>query len=403
TATPTPTSTPTPTPTPTPDYFVITLQPGQDNYQGVQDAFIAARDAGVNYGRAPLLVLSGQSHDRNRILIAFDLSPLVNVDFRAAELRLHATYRTHGPQGDAAIHRMKRPWSEEGVTWQEAMPGQPWAEPGGRPADDFEAAATDFILADDVLAFDVTADVQAWLDGDPNYGWLILLDDPELLISLAAKEHRARNLRPELVITVGNSSTLATPTPTPTPIATPTPSGVTGAAAFTQPLHLGWNAFSIPIAVDNPNLPDLLNSIVGRYDRVRWYDNSVTPPTWRTFRPGDATNDLTAIAPTMSVWIEMTAPGTLEVSGQRLQATTIHLRPGWNQVGFPSLADQPVQAALAAIDGDFDLVRVWDNSQSRWRAWRPGEPPSDLTTLHPGDSLWIHVIRETDLVIVNSG
>ena len=399
TATPTPTSTPTPTPTPTPDYFYLTLQPGQENYQGVRDAFISARDPGVNYGHAPLLVLSGKQDDRNRILIYFDLTPLEEVDFRAAELRLHVTYRTHAPRGQASIYRMKRAWLENGVTWQEALPSQSWSEPGGRPGADYEATATDHIPANDTLVFNVTADVQAWLNGEPNYGWIILLDDPKLLMNLAAREYEDAGLRPELVVQLGNSSTLATPTPTPTPITTPTPSNDTGETTFTRPLSVGWNALSIPLIPANPQLPDLLASIEGGYDEVRWYDNG----NWRTFRPESATNTLTAIDPTISVWVLMNTPDTLEVTGQRPITTTIHLRPGWNQVGFPSLAEQPVRAALAGIDGDFDQVAVWDNSQHRWRTWYPGDIPIDLTTLRPGDSLWIHAIRETDLVIVNSG
>ncbi len=136
---------------------------------------------------------------------------------------------------------------------------------------------------------------------------------------------------------------------------------------------------------------------------MRWRDNSVTPAVWREYDPASAHNDLAAIDNRISVWVLMNSAATLEIPGQRPGATTIHLRPGWNQIGFPSLAAQPVDAALAAIQGDFDKITVWDNDQHRWKTWRPDAPLNEFDNFHPGDSIWIHVIRETDLVIVNSG
>jgi hypothetical protein len=353
-----------------------------------------------------LLTLSDKSDDQNRILISFDLSPLSNVDLRRAELRLYPTYFTLAPRGAALVNRMKRPWGEDDATWNQAMSHQAWNQPGAGGYDsDFEAASTDVVTltSDPALIFDVTADVQAWLNGDPNYGWLIRLNGSDLLMTLASSEHARLDLRPELALTVGNSTGLATPTPSPTPMATPTPSGVTGATTFVKPLHTGWNAFSIPVNPHTATLPAVFNSIAGHFDRVRWYDNAVSPATWRSYNPASPTNDLIAITNQISVWVLMSDGATLEVPGDRPVTTTIHLSPGWNQIGFPSLAPQPVASALAGIAGDFDQITVWDHDQIRWKTWRPDAPDNAFDLFQPGDSIWIHILRETDLTIVNSG
>ncbi len=409
TLTPTPTDTPTPTPTltptATPDTFTVILRSGLDNYQGVRDTFLAGRDPAVNYGQAPLLNVSDKADDRNRILIFFDLGSLTTADLRRAELRLYPAYLSIPPQGSAIINRMKRPWTEDGANWHQALLGQAWHQPGAGGYDsDFVAAATDIInvTSDAALSFDVTNDVRAWLNGDPNYGWIVRLNGSELLMALASSEYARLDLHPELVLTVGNDAILATPTPTPTPLATPTPGGAAGPATFVKSLHTGWNAFSIPVRPYTATLPDVLSSIAGKYSQVRWYDNSVTPPRWRTFDPASANNDLITIDHKISVWALMSAAATLEVPGERQTTTTIHLRPGWNQIGFPSLAAQPVGLALAGIAGSFDLVRVWDNDQMRWQTWRPDALNNDFALLHPGDSVWIHALGETDLVLVNS-
>jgi len=404
TATATPTNTPTPTPTATPDKFEMTLAQGQNGYQGVSDTFITQREPTLNYGQAPLLTLSEHANFRNRILIKFDLSHIGAADLRHAELRLHPTYLTIAPQGTATLHRMQRAWDADSATWEMAATGQPWAQAGAQAGNDYDAVATatQSITQDATLSFDVTADVTDWLSGTVNSGWIIRLTGSDLLMTLGSSEHANANFRPELVLTLGNSTQIATPTPTPTPMVTPTPGGTTGATTFAKSLHSGWNAFSVPLEPQTPALPTVLQSISGHFTQVRWYDNTVSPPRWRIYAPGSNTNTLLTIESTMSVWVMMSDAGTVDISGQRPVTTTIPLRSGWNQIGFPSLAAQRVDAALAGIRGDYDKVTVWDNDQSRWLVWLPDAATNPFDSFHPGDSIWIHATRAVDLIIVNS-
>ena len=401
TATATPTSTPTPTATPTPDTFTLILREGEANYHGVRDTFLASMDPQVNYGEVPLLVLRENTQDRNRALISFDLTPLQQADFRSAQLRLHVTYMSQHPEGAVLLNRMLRPWDEYQATWQEALSHQPWTTPGGQLGTDFAETATDAVAVDGVLTFDVTEDVRAWLQGEANNGWMLRLTDPDLILNLASSEYDDPELRPALLVTLGNGSILPTPTPTPTPILTPTPSGDTGSTTFIKPLHPGWNAFSIPVTPLTPDLPGILSSIAGQYTEVRWYDNTVSPPVWRVFRPDATDNDLRFLDNRMGVWVRMRTPGTLEVPGMRPDVTTIPLHAGWNQVGFPSLASEtPVQVALAGIVDAVEQVAVWDNDQARWRTWQPQAEDASLTVLRPGDAVWIRASRDVDWTVV---
>ncbi len=79
----------------------------------------------------------------------------------------------------------------------------------------------------------------------------------------------------------------------------------------------------------------------------------------------------------------------------------MHLEPGWNQIGYPALAPQRVEATLAAIAGSYDAARVWDNAAQVWRSYIPGDPGNDLTAFNPGDALWIRATQAADVTIVN--
>ena len=249
----------------------------------------------------------------------------------------------------------------------------------------------------------MTSDVQAWLTGQPNYGWLIRLSDgSDLVLNLASNDHGVADLRPELLLTLRTGAELATATPTSLPRPTPTPSGGGGGQTFALLLSPGWNAVSIPVIPGDPSLPNVFSSIDGSYDSVQWYDNvNVSPPRWRHYAPGDPTSDLLGVPELLGVWIHMNQQGVLRVTGPAPRTTVIHLRPGWNQIGFPALRPQNVASTLGAIAGSYDRVSVWDNVARLWRSYAPGDRNNTLSQFRPGDAIWIHATREVNLTIVN--
>lgn len=85
------------------------------------------------------------------------------------------TLSTRRAGGAARLHRMHQPW-DEGATYAAAFGGD------GVSLDDREAAAEGTLLFGGAFATtrtaDVTADVQAWADGEANSGWVIVAEGP---------------------------------------------------------------------------------------------------------------------------------------------------------------------------------------------------------------------------------
>ena len=79
-----------------------------------------------------------------------------------------------GPDGDLVnVHRMLVPWDESTATYNSFV--------NGVSADGVEAVATSDFIINSVglvqggkLTFDVTPSIQAWANGQPNYGWAFL-------------------------------------------------------------------------------------------------------------------------------------------------------------------------------------------------------------------------------------
>ena len=77
-----------------------------------------------------------------------------------------------------AVHRLLREWSEDTATWQQALPGQPWAVPGA------SGSGTDYAALADAsgnvgwepgwLQLDVKNAVQQMSAGQPNRGWRLV-------------------------------------------------------------------------------------------------------------------------------------------------------------------------------------------------------------------------------------
>lgn len=107
-----------------------------------------------------------------RIVIKFDISSLpAGATISSASLRLIPT-NTSGYDRTYAAHRITDSWAEGTVTWTNT-------------GSDYDGTATDNQLVDydggvpDSVNWDVTSDVQDFVDGtETNYGWLIK-DNPE--------------------------------------------------------------------------------------------------------------------------------------------------------------------------------------------------------------------------------
>jgi len=163
-----------------------TLAPAADTY---------IRQGSPNQNQGAELILRLQSSGKNRALLRWDQQALVQAQAggTVTSARLELTIADLGDNWSSAgrtieLHRMTQAWTELGATWNcavDSVPGnsQPdcagptaWEmDPGG--ANPWVAAPTATALLKNgqtgVVTFDVTADVVAWLAGQPNDGWIL--------------------------------------------------------------------------------------------------------------------------------------------------------------------------------------------------------------------------------------
>ncbi len=154
-------------------------------------------------------------------------------------------------------------------------------------------------------------------------------------------------------------------------------------------LQEGWNLISLPLEQVNTSIPNVLSSINGQWDVIKYYDNTDKNDTWKTYRPGASTNDLASIDNTMGFWIKITEPDVnLAVRGNIPDYTIIPLYAGWNLVSYPSLTPDIVANSLWGTGAD--KVDVYDGG-SPYLISLVG--PTYL--MEPGKGYWVHVPADT--------
>jgi hypothetical protein len=68
------------------------------------------------------------------------------------------------------------------------------------------------------------------------------------------------------------------------------------------------------------------------------------------------------------------------------------LTAGWNNIAYTGGAAAPGQA-LKSLEGKYSVVYRWDGVAKKYEIYAPGAPEivNTLTTVNPGDALWVHV------------
>ena len=151
------------------------------------DSFIKSECPNKNFGNGDdfgdfnLFVGRWEEMDaelNRRTLIKFDLSSIPrNSYILSAKLNLFVPDKQIGGTPDNEkiyIHRITKDWKEYEVTWNNRDSQHLWDSPGG----DFDPNISDSIIVKDKYddgwkSFDVTSDVQLFVNGEPNYGWLL--------------------------------------------------------------------------------------------------------------------------------------------------------------------------------------------------------------------------------------
>lgn len=162
------------------------------------------------------------ANDLRRGLVRFDVSEIPSGSrIVTASLRMQIVWR---PQAAAfpvttSLHRLTAGWGEgdsvsaggagvlaqvDDVTWTDRFhPRVQWAAPGG----DFESQPSSnvSVVGPGPYFFDgdgLIDDVQAWVDGEPNDGWILIGDEevPSSVAKWVSRENVAPTLRPQLTV-----------------------------------------------------------------------------------------------------------------------------------------------------------------------------------------------------------
>ena len=161
-----------------------------------QDGWIRSDDVHENKGTDSSLHIKFEAGNTEQALYRFDLSSLASgtqINSAVAWFYLSAG-QTH-PEGPITIHRVTVDWTELGATWN-TMNGN------------FESAALATIPAQETGAVwvqvNLTAQVQAWVNGEPNFGILFNTQAEGVHAQYAAREDGSNP--PRLDVTVGTSA-----------------------------------------------------------------------------------------------------------------------------------------------------------------------------------------------------
>jgi hypothetical protein len=156
------------------------------------------------------------------------------------------------------------------------------------------------------------------------------------------------------------------------------------AATANIELNSGWNLISLYVQPEDPSIVPVLSSIQGKYISVWTYVDGV----WLVYDPENpGFSDLTTMEAGMGYWVNMKQAATLMVSGNAI-SHSVDLSSGWNLVGYSSDTAQPIDVALASIQGEY--MSVWAYMDGVWYVYDPENPGfSDLLLMEPDYGYWI--------------
>jgi hypothetical protein len=168
---------------------------------------------------------------------------------------------------------------------------------------------------------------------------------------------------------------------------------------YTRSMELeeGWNLISLDLTPADTSLDSVLETIIGDYNAVQWYDAKDTVDSWKHYEVSKPSqlNDLSEVNPKMGFWIHVTKPGgtTLSYTGKMpYMERRVTLYPGWNLVGYPSLTDKLRMEGLNNIifGTDVDLIQWYDPST---QTWHDMDEDDDFVL---GRGYWVHVKIECE-------
>ncbi|MFQ5883959.1 MAG: exo-alpha-sialidase [Thermoplasmata archaeon] len=158
------------------------------------------------------------------------------------------------------------------------------------------------------------------------------------------------------------------------------------AGKFTRPLSKGPQLIAVPLIQSNESTETALQTV--RYDKAWSYDSSSGKWKWYMgFKPYEG--EFLLMNHTLGVWVNVTSDSNLTVAGIVPAETTIHLKRGWNLVGFPSF-NSTVSVSDVFLQSGATRIEGFDSTSPPYFLKRM-RPEEFMTTSH---GYWLYV--ETD-------
>lgn len=188
------------------DVVERSFQQGVNGYNGTQDTYLSeGQDSIGGYGNYKFLANSSSQHGLLQFNDIFgDGTGQIpyGSNIVSANLSLRAN-ETDSVNKATNLHRMLQPWNHMD-TWNI------WN--GGIQANDIEAKSLEELSINEVfgcsnLNLNVTNSLQAWSNGENNYGWAFLANNDSFWIFDSSEAINIEN-RPKLTVTYPEPSTL---------------------------------------------------------------------------------------------------------------------------------------------------------------------------------------------------
>ena len=163
-----------------------------------QDAWIRSDDVTMNNGKTAWNHVRNETLGTEQVLTRFDVSSIAaKAQISSAVAWFHLKALKPHPEGSITIHEITADWTETGITWESFGGAYRSSVIGMIPAQD----------AGDVwVAVNLTAQVQAWVNGQPNYGILFEPTTDGTHTEYTAREDGTNPPRLEVVVGSGEAS-----------------------------------------------------------------------------------------------------------------------------------------------------------------------------------------------------
>ena len=172
------------------------------------------------------------------------------------------------------------------------------------------------------------------------------------------------------------------------------------AGKFSRSMSGGKQLLSFPLEQADYNISIVFQTFDFTYSRT--YVAGIPNPWW-CHKPGRFINSLTELSILQGYWVELDGPGTMTVAGLVPENVVMHLKSGWNMMGFPSFNEAYTFADLdTAIGGMLQLVEIYDPAAGPYYLQKVHRSAWPSTYMETGFAYMVRVSSDVDWLVPSS-